>query len=148
HHRKAEAVLAERGKGTRFTSLTIRAVSKLPQLLRTLAPYWTVFDRMLLIKGPKWVDERGEARHYNLMTKLALRCLKKYPTAISETQSVESVVLQVCQKDSLTELDSIIDAHKFEKPAPPEEFSRRHFGSKRKSAKRTAVKRAAVKRTK
>lgn len=121
HHSKAEAVLAQRGKGTRFTTLTIRAVSKLPQLLRMVGPYWTVCDRLLLIKGPKWTEERGEARHYNLMNKLALRCLQKYPTPISETETVESSVLQICQKDNFNELEQIIDAHKMEQPDLPED---------------------------
>lgn len=124
HHAKAEAVLSQRGKGTRFTSLTVRAVSRLVQLLRMAAPYWTVFDRMLLVKGPKWPDERGEARHYNLVNKLALRCLKTYPIPGSEP-SVESVILQLCRKDDFERLDEVIDAHIVEEPDPPREFRRK-----------------------
>ncbi|MCL2742662.1 MAG: 16S rRNA (guanine(527)-N(7))-methyltransferase RsmG [Planctomycetaceae bacterium] len=117
YHSKAEAVLATRGKGTRFTSLTIRAVSRLPQLLRMAAPYWTIIDRLLLVKGPKWVEERGEARHYNLVNKLALRILKTYPMPPDENGvSVDSVILQVCRKDEVETLDKVIDAHKIEEP--------------------------------
>jgi 16S rRNA (guanine527-N7)-methyltransferase len=108
HHAKAESLLKEKGK--RFTTLTIRAVSRLVSLLRNFAPCWSSFDRILLVKGPKWTEERGEARHYNLMTKLALRCLKTYSTKISETESVDSVILQLCLKDNFDKLDKIIDS--------------------------------------
>jgi 16S rRNA (guanine527-N7)-methyltransferase len=118
HHSKAEAILATRGKGTRFTTLTIRAVSRLVSLLRMVKPYWNIFDRLLLVKGTKWVEERGEARHYNLMNKLALRCLKTYPTPISEQipsqEIINSVILQICRKDDFEQLDKIIDTHKNE----------------------------------
>ena len=109
HHTKAEALLSEKGK--RFTTLTIRAVSRLVTLLRHFAPCWSSFDRMLLVKGPKWTEERGEARHYNLMTKIALRCLKTYSTQISDSESAESVILQLCLKEDFERLDNIIDAH-------------------------------------
>ena len=109
HHAKADTVLSE--KGRRFTTLTIRAVSRLLSLLRHLAPCWSSFDRMLLIKGPKWVEERGEARHYNLTTKLALRCLKTYSTEIAESGTVESVILQLCLKENFDQLDKVIDEH-------------------------------------
>ena len=109
HHAKAETLLSEKGK--RFTTLTIRAVSRLVSLLRCFAPCWSSFDRMLLVKGPKWTEERGEARHYNLMTKIALRCLKTYSTNISEAESVESVILQLSLKENFDKLDKVIDSH-------------------------------------
>jgi len=109
YHAKADAVLSK--KGRRFTTLTIRAVSRLALLLRHLAPCWSSFDRMLLIKGPKWVEERGEARHYNLMTKIALRCLKTYTTETAVSESVESFILQLCLKENFNQLDKVIDGH-------------------------------------
>jgi len=109
HHAKAESLLSEKGK--RFTTLTIRAVSRMAALLRSFASCWSSFDRMLLVKGPKWTDERGESRHYNLMTKIALRCVKTYSTKISETETAESVILQLCLKENLAQLDKIIDGH-------------------------------------
>jgi 16S rRNA (guanine527-N7)-methyltransferase len=129
HHSKAETILATRSKGTRFTTLTIRAVSRLVALLRMVKPYWNVFDRLLLVKGPKWIEERGEARHYNLMNKLALRCLKTYPTPVStpipSEELINSVILQICRKDDFEQLVSIIDAHKIEEPEPQQELRRR-----------------------
>ena len=108
HHAKADAVLAE--KGRRFTTLTIRAVSRLAELLRHLAPHWSNFDRILLVKGPKWVEERGEARHHNLMTKIALRCVKTYSTPTASAP-VDSFILQLCLKENFERLDKVIDGH-------------------------------------
>ena len=108
HHAKAETLLSEKGK--RFTTLTMRGVSRLAPLLRSFAPCWSSFDRMLLVKGPKWTEERGEARHYNLMTKLALRRMKTYAAKISESETVESVILQLCLKENFEQLDKIIDS--------------------------------------
>jgi len=107
HHTKAEALLLEKGK--RFTTLTIRAVSRLAVLLRNFAPCWSSFDRMLLVKGPNWTAERGEARHYNLVTKLSLRCVKTYSAQVSESETAESVILQLCLKENFEQLDKIMD---------------------------------------
>ena len=109
HHAKADAVLSEKGK--RFTTLTIRAVSRLVLLLRHLAPCWASFDRMLLVKGRKWTEERGEARHYNLMTKIALRCVKTYRADTAESETSESFILQLCLKENFDQLDKVIDGH-------------------------------------
>ncbi|MDR1480357.1 MAG: 16S rRNA (guanine(527)-N(7))-methyltransferase RsmG [Planctomycetaceae bacterium] len=117
----------------RFTTLTIRAVSKLPQLLRMFSSYWTLFDRLLLIKGPNWVSERGEARHYNLVNKLALRVLKTYPTTIESKTTednsalVNSVVLQICRKVDFEQLDKIIDNHKINLPQNERTEKRDHY---------------------
>ncbi len=125
-HAKAEAILPKREKGNRFSTLMIRAVSRLVNLLRMVGPHWTQFDRMLLVKGPRWPDERGEARHYNLMNKLALRCLKTYPTLAADNETVDSVILQICRKECLDDLDKFIDERKSEEPEKPRsEFRKR-----------------------
>jgi 16S rRNA (guanine527-N7)-methyltransferase len=113
HHTKAEKILSR--QGVKFTTLTIRAVSRLVELLRMFAPHWSSFDRLLLVKGPKWVDERGESRHYNLMTKLALRCLKTYPTKIADGETIDSVILQLCLKENFVRLDEMIDGQSHER---------------------------------
>jgi 16S rRNA (guanine527-N7)-methyltransferase len=146
---------------TRFTTLTVRAVSKLVELLRVFGPYWTLFDRLLLVKGQKWVAERGEARHYNLMNKLALRVLKNYPTPninsdqtnqtdntnnnsnntkepndteSKNTEPANNVILQICRKDDYEQLDKIIDDHKLKeyKREPKEKiFKKKSYKRKR-----------------
>jgi len=98
-HSKAEDLFASR----KYTTLTIRAVAKMPKLLELFAPHWHSFERILMLKGPNWVVERGESRHYGYMEKLALRVLKSYPTSSGEATS-ESVVLQICQKAKFEKL--------------------------------------------
>ena len=93
---RAEEIL----KKQRFDSLVVRAVAKLKKLLEWFGPYWDQFDRLLVLKGPSWVGERGEARHYGLMRDLALRKLCSYPLEGTES---ESVLLQICPKERMEE---------------------------------------------
>ncbi|MBN2215768.1 MAG: class I SAM-dependent methyltransferase, partial [Pirellulales bacterium] len=92
HHGRAEALLAG---GERFDALVVRAVARLSKLLEWFAPHADRFGRMLLVKGPSWVDERGEARHRGLMHGLALRKLADYKTPGTEA---ESVLLEIARK--------------------------------------------------
>jgi 16S rRNA (guanine527-N7)-methyltransferase len=91
-HGRGEDALAE----NRYTSLVIRAVARLPKLLQWFAPHWGRFERMLVVKGPSWVEERGEARHYGQFHGLALRKLTAYRIPGSEA---ESVILEIRMKD-------------------------------------------------
>ena len=90
-HARAEDVLRERSCNT----LVIRAVGRLRKLLDCFQPHWHAFERMLLLKGPSWLDERGEARHHGLLRNLALRKLASYRSPGTES---ESVLLQICPK--------------------------------------------------
>ncbi len=94
HESRAEDLLAR----IRFQTLVIRAVARLHRLLAWFRPHWDHFDRMLVLKGPAWIDERGEARHLGLLQGLALRKLASYPLIGTES---ESVLLQICPKDFL-----------------------------------------------
>jgi 16S rRNA (guanine527-N7)-methyltransferase len=87
HGRAQELLPAER-----FDTLAIRAVAKLAKLLEWFQPLWHRFDRLLILKGPSWVDERGEARHLGRLRGLSLRKLKTYTMPGTEA---ESVLLQV-----------------------------------------------------
>ena len=87
-HARAEDVLAQH----RFNTLVVRAVARLKKLLEWFRPHWSAFDRLLVLKGPSWVEERGEARHYGLLHELELRKLTSYP--LPGTSS-ESVLLQI-----------------------------------------------------
>jgi len=87
-HARAEDILVDQ----RFDTLVIRAVARLKKLLEWFKPHWTSFDRLLILKGPSWIDERGEARHFGLMHGLALRKLDSYPLPGTES---ESVLLQI-----------------------------------------------------
>lgn len=94
HTARAEDLLG----AWKCNTLVVRAVARLAKLLGWLRPHWNAFDRLLLVKGPAWAEERAEARHLGLMEKLALRKLKSYP--MSGTDS-ESVLLQFCLKRSM-----------------------------------------------
>jgi 16S rRNA (guanine527-N7)-methyltransferase len=93
-HARAQDLLPER----HFNTLLVRAVAPLKKLLEWFRPHWREFDRLLVLKGPSWVEERGEARHYGLLHDLALRKLTSYPLPRAESQSV---LLQICPKDRL-----------------------------------------------
>jgi len=88
HHARVESLLER----ARYDSLVIRAVASLRKLLTWLRPHRQQFGRLLIIKGPKWIEERGEARHYGLMKGLALRKLSQY---VSGEDGVTSVVLGI-----------------------------------------------------
>ncbi len=78
----------EAAPGDGFDTLLVRAVAPLPKLLTWFRPRCDAFDRLLVLKGPGWVEERGEARHRGLMHGLALRRRKVYATPGTGAQSV------------------------------------------------------------
>ena len=92
-HGRAEDLLA----GHRYQTLVIRAVARLKKLLEWFRPHWPEFDRMLVLKGPAWVDERGEARHFGLLAGMSLRKLHSYPLPGTES---ESVLLEISRRES------------------------------------------------
>jgi 16S rRNA (guanine527-N7)-methyltransferase len=94
HSQRAEEVLGRE----RFDTLVIRAVARLAKLLGWFEPHWDRFDRLLILKGPAWVEERGEARHLGQFQKLALRKLKEHP--LPGTDSF-SVLLQISPKEDV-----------------------------------------------
>lgn len=81
---RAEKVLSD----FRFSSLTARAVGPIAKMLTWFEPHWASIGRLLLIKGPQWVEERGEARHRGLMNNLEMRRLTSYPTPGRDADSV------------------------------------------------------------
>lgn len=78
-----------------FDTLTVRGVAALAKLLTWLKPYWEACDRLLLVKGQQWVEERGAARHLGLLKKLELR---KAATYVTRDTGAESVILSVRPK--------------------------------------------------
>jgi len=81
---RVEAVLGRR----RFDTLMARAVGSLTDVLGWIGPGWKSAGRLLLVKGPRWVEERGDARHRGLMRGLALRVAATYPMPGTESNSV------------------------------------------------------------
>lgn len=75
-----------------YDTLTIRAVASLDKLLTWFKGQWGGFGRLLLIKGPAWVEERNQARHKGLLHGLELRRRTAYPMPGT---SSESVILEI-----------------------------------------------------
>ena len=75
-----------------FDTLVARALASLRKVLTWLAPYWSAFDQLLLVKGPSWVEERSEARHHGLLRNLELRKAATYKTPRT---GAESVILSI-----------------------------------------------------
>lgn len=71
-----------------FDTLVARGVAALSKILYWLNPHWEAFDRLLLVKGQRWVEERGEARHRGLMNNIELRRVASYETRGNDTDSV------------------------------------------------------------
>lgn len=92
HHAAVQDVL----KTQQFDSLVARAVAPISKILTWLEPHWDAFKQLLLVKGPAWLEERGEARHKGLLNDLSLRKLASYPLPGTES---ESVVLAIRPKD-------------------------------------------------
>jgi len=91
---RAEDVLAGHPQNT----LLVRAVAPLAKLLRWFRPHFDCFDRLVVLKGPAWSEERGEARHLGLLKNVALRKLKSYAMPGSDSQSV---LLQLCPQNRM-----------------------------------------------
>jgi 16S rRNA (guanine527-N7)-methyltransferase len=81
---RAEQIL----KQERFDATIARGVGPLDKLLTWLQPHWLSVGRLLAIKGPKWPEERGDARHRGLLHDIELRKAAEYPLAGTESQSV------------------------------------------------------------
>jgi len=81
----------------RFESIVIRAVGSLRKLCSWMEPHWASVGRLLVIKGPKWIEERGEARHHGTMERLNLRKIASYPLGDGEN---EGVILQISHRDN------------------------------------------------
>lgn len=72
----------------RFDALVARAVGPLAKLCRWLQPCWNHFRCLLAIKGPRWVEERSEARESGLLESVQLRKVHSYPMPGTESESV------------------------------------------------------------
>jgi 16S rRNA (guanine527-N7)-methyltransferase len=91
HRQRVEMVLED----FHYTTLVARAVGPMRKILQWLGPHWSSVGRLLLIKGPRWVEERREARQLGLLQDLELRCVVTYPMAGTFS---ESVVLKIWPK--------------------------------------------------
>lgn len=81
---RVEAVVDQAAETPRFDTLIARGVAPLWKFMFWLRPHHQGWGRLLLIKGPSWTNERGEARHRGLMKGYDLRRLGEYTTPRTE----------------------------------------------------------------
>ena len=82
-----------------FDTLVARALAPLSKVLLWLRPHWDAFDRLLLIKGPSWTNERAEAREQDRLRGLDLRRAAVYQTPRT---NAESVILKITRGGQYT----------------------------------------------
>lgn len=75
-------------QASRQHTLVIRAVARLPKLLEWFHPFWGRFQRMLVLKGPSWSEERAEARRLGQLHGIELRKRKTYLIPGTDAESV------------------------------------------------------------
>jgi 16S rRNA (guanine527-N7)-methyltransferase len=83
-------------KSEEFDTLVVRAVAPMAKLLTWFNPHWDSFRRLLLVKGPSWVEERAAARDRGLFKGLRLSKLDSYPLPGADS---ESVLLEIRPRD-------------------------------------------------
>ena len=84
------------GRPGRFDVLVVRAVAPLLKLLGWFEPLCDAYGRMLVVKGPRWEEEKGEARHRGFVKKVVVRRIAAWPIRGSDN---ESVLLEVKRRE-------------------------------------------------
>ena len=93
----AAAEAGERGgRPGRFDVLVVRAVAPLLKLLTWFEPLCDAYGRMLVVKGPRWEEEKGEARHRGFVKKVGVRRIAAWPIRGSDN---ESVLLEIKRRE-------------------------------------------------
>jgi 16S rRNA (guanine527-N7)-methyltransferase len=96
HASAAQALVVARAGGPgRFDTLVVRAVAPLVKLLTWFEPIAGSFGRLLVVKGPRWEEEKGESRHRGFVKKVTVRRIAAWPIRGSDN---ESVLLEVKER--------------------------------------------------
>lgn len=99
HEGAAQPLVAaggDAGKPGRFDVLVVRAVAPLIKLLGWFEPLCEAYGRMLVVKGPRWEEEKGEARHRGFVKRVGVRRIAAWPIRGSDN---ESVLLEVKRRE-------------------------------------------------
>jgi 16S rRNA (guanine527-N7)-methyltransferase len=83
--------------GDRYDVLVVRAVAPLLKLLGWFEPLCDRFGRLLVVKGPRWEEEKGEARHRGHVKRVTVRRIAAWPIRGSDN---ESVLLEIRRRDA------------------------------------------------
>jgi 16S rRNA (guanine527-N7)-methyltransferase len=84
HSDRAEAIL----KRYHFHFVTARAVASIVKMIGWFSNSWGAIGKLLLIKGPRWVDERSEADEAGLLKKVEVEPIASWSTPGRDGQSV------------------------------------------------------------
>ena len=95
-HEGAAQALVAKGGGP-FDTLVVRAVAPLEKLLCWFEPLCDRYGRMLVVKGPRWEEEKGAARHRGFVKRVTVRRVAAWPIRGSDN---ESVLLEVRRRES------------------------------------------------
>jgi len=87
---------ADAGKPDRFDTLVVRAVAPLAKLLSWFEPLCEHYGRMLVVKGPRWEEEKGESRHRGFVKKVSVRRIAAWPIRGGDN---ESVLLEIKRRE-------------------------------------------------
>ena len=84
HHGRVGDILED----FRFDAVMARAVGPLHKILGWINPHWNDVSRLYLVKGPRWIEERGDARHLGLLGGVELRKVAEYTRPGNDGASV------------------------------------------------------------
>ncbi len=89
HEGAAQQFVAARCSGAdRFDTLVVRAVAPLGKLLGWFEPIAASYGRMLVVKGPRWEEEKASARLEGRGKKVTIRRIASWRTAGRDHDSV------------------------------------------------------------
>ena len=91
YNARAEDLLGD----AQFDVVVARAVAPLAKMLAWFEGCWPAIGELLLIKGMRWTNERGEARHRGMLKPLELRVAATYITPVT---GAENVILRIWPK--------------------------------------------------
>jgi 16S rRNA (guanine527-N7)-methyltransferase len=91
HADRAESIL----KKNRFHFVTARAVASIAKMIGWFIPFWGAAGKLLLIKGPKWIEERNLASADGLLKKHTVEQIAAWSTPGRDGQSV---LLRIAKK--------------------------------------------------
>ena len=96
HAAAAQTLVARRPAGAgRFDTLVVRAVAPLGKLLGWFEPIAGSYGRLLVVKGPRWEEERDDARFRGLTKRSTIRRIASWPI---RGRDHESVLLEILPK--------------------------------------------------
>ena len=84
HANRAELIL----RTNRFHFVTARAVASIAKMIGWFIPFWGAAGKLLLIKGPKWIEERNLASADGLLKKHSVEQIAAWSTPGRDGQSV------------------------------------------------------------